>query len=399
MNKVIKRILTISGAVLGTSIIVLGGYVTYVLLSYNRIGNKILEVDRHSKLEKVETSTIYKALSYNIGFGAYSQDYTFFMDTGYDDDGNETVGYYSKAKSRKAVEFNIAGSINACLENESDFYMIQEVDVDSTRSYHINQDKLLSEKFNEYDHSFATNFHTAFLPYPLYDMHGIVHGGLSTLSRFQINESIRKEYTITSSLSKFFDLDRCFCVNSISVENGKTLYIVNSHMSAYDTGGEIRRQQVKELNDFLSEKKENGDYVVIGGDFNHDILANNPDFDYTNEDGHRPFDMTKKSPDWFANYFDEDKKSPLIEGYRVIASDNEPTCRNNDIEYDPAETFVCCIDGFIVSDNIEVVSHKNISTSYKGDMSEKELKKIGYKGFDGFAFSDHNPTQLEFKLK
>ena len=381
---------SIAGAVSVSSIIMsvvclAGGYVGYILLSYYRIGNKPLAVDSRSSLVEVKTDEVYKALSYNLGFGAYSQDFTFFLDTGYDDEGKATCGYYSTAKSKSDVEFNISGALTTAKNSEADFIFFQEVDTNSTRSYHINQDKKVMEQFSDYDHVFAKNFHSAFLPYPLYDMHGSVNAGLATVSKYKIVSAERRQYTISDSLSKLFDLDRCFSVQQINVNNGKSLYIVNSHMSAYDEGGKIRAKQIEELNAFLQENKDHNDYVLIGGDFNHDLITYNPNYTY-NEDTHRAFNMTKKSPDWVNYFFDKEGKSPLISGYQVIASDNYPTCRNNDIEWEPGKNFVCTIDGFIVSDNIEVISHENIQT------------KQGKKGFDGFAFSDHDPASISFKL-
>ena len=139
------------------------------------------------------------------------------------------------------------------------------------------------------------------------------------------------------------------------------------------------------LNNFLFLCKDNGDYVVVGGDFNHDLLTYNPEYDYSSSN--RVFENTLKDPDWVASYFDENGKSPLIEGYTVVASDNVPTCRNNDIEWDEEKTYKCVVDGFIVSNNIEIVTHYNVET------------KNGNKGIDGFAYSDHQPAYIEFKLK
>ena len=215
-------------------------------------------------------------------------------------------------------------------------------------------------------------------------MHGKSYAGLSTFSKYQIQEAKRVEYTISDSLSKLFDIDRCFSVSSVSVDNNKTLYLINSHMSAYDKGGTIRQTQVQELNEFISLCYSNGDYVIVGGDFNHDLLTNNPEFNY--DDVNKPFGTTLKNPDWLATYFDEEGKSPLVEGFKVVASNNVPTCRNNDIEWDPNKTFTCVVDGFIISDNIEVVEHYNIQT------------KNGNKHLDGFAYSDHEPAYFEFKL-
>ena len=84
--------------------------------------------------------------------------------------------------------------------------------------------------------------------------------------------------------------------------------------------------------------------------------------------------------------FNDEKKSPIVEGFTIYAADNKPTCRNNDIEWDPNNTFVCTVDGYIVSDNISVKNIQTIET------------KQGSKKIDGFAFSDHQPVYLEFEL-
>ena len=385
MNKILKRILIIAGCVVGAVVVGAGGYVLYVILSYSRIGNIDLTVDRKSEVQKALVGEKYKAISYNIGFGAYSQDYTFFMDTGYDEQGNPTCGEHSTAKSKDEVLFNTAGAIKTIQDNNPDFVMFQEVDTKSTRSYKVNQDEKIQEAFTTYDHVHCINFHTAFLPYPISDMHGKVNAGLTTLSKIQIQKAERKEYTVPTGMGKFFDLDRCFAVQKIDVDNGKSLYIVNSHMSAYDEGGTVRAKQIEELNAFLKERHDANDYVVIGGDWNHDLLTNNPEFpQYTKEN--KPFGETKKNPDWINYYFDDEHKSPLTEGYSVVASNNVPTCRNNDIEWEPGKTYTCVVDGFIVSDNVNIVSHQNIQT------------KQGNKKLDGFAFADHDPTMIEFEL-
>ena len=84
--KVLKRVGIGVGSLLGVAILILGGYVSYVLLSYYRIeDNQVLKVDRKSLLEEVETNKEYTIISWNIGFGAYAQDFTFFLDEGFDE--------------------------------------------------------------------------------------------------------------------------------------------------------------------------------------------------------------------------------------------------------------------------------------------------------------------------
>jgi endonuclease/exonuclease/phosphatase family metal-dependent hydrolase len=354
MKKIINTILLfILVLVLGA-----GSYCGYIIFSYKRIGNVSLEVESKAVDNVLLVNETYNMATYNIGFGAYSQDYTFFLDTGYDINEKETCGYYSTARSKEEVNFNVNGAIDTIEGLDLDFVLLQEVDVKSTRSYKINQNDMFKESLSEYDNVFAINFDTAYLPYPLYDMHGKSLAGLSTFSRYKIEAANRYEYTISDSLSKLFDIDRCFSVSNIKVENGKTLYVINSHMSAYDKGGVIRQTQIQELNDFISSCLSEGNYVIVGGDFNHDLLTNNPDFEYDNNN--RPFENKLKNPDWLSAYFDENKKSPLVDGFRVVASDNVPTCRNNDIEWDPSLTFKCVVDGFVVSNNIEIVTHYNV---------------------------------------
>ena len=58
---------------------------------------------------------------------------------------------------------------------------------------------------------------------------------------------------------------------------------------------------------------------------------------------------------------------------------NQATCRGADIPYEKGVNYVTVIDGFIVSDNVEVTENFTVDTEY--------------------AFSDHNPVKLTFKLK
>lgn len=384
MNKGLKITLITIATVIGLIIVFAGAYVGYIFASYSRIGDIDLTINEAATLDKVDVSTTYSISTYNIGFGAYSQDYTFFLDTGYDDEGNETCGHWSKGRSKEEVEFNTNGAISNIQALNADFMLFQEVDTKSTRSYKINQNELITNAFSTCDNVHCVNFHSAYLPYPLYDMHGSVNAGLTILSKYKMQSAKRYEYTIADDFSKLFDLDRCFAVTTIKVSNDKTLYIVDSHMSAYDKGGTIREKQMAQLNKFLDDCQKEGAYVIVGGDFNHDLITYNPLYSYTNEN--RAFGVTKKAPDWVAYMFDENGKSPIMDGYTIYAAENNPTCRNNDIEWTPGETFVCTVDGYIVSDNIKVTDIKAIQT------------KNGKKGIDGFAFADHEPVYMEFEL-
>ena len=105
MNKVVKRILKIVGIAIAVIVVVLIGYIIYLNASYHRIeDNKKLKVEsriEQSKAgEKLSTGKEYSALTYNIGFGAYTPDFSFFMDG----------GKSSWAKSKKSVISTVNGA-------------------------------------------------------------------------------------------------------------------------------------------------------------------------------------------------------------------------------------------------------------------------------------------------
>ena len=69
-------------------ILILVIYLLYLVISYHRIeDNLALQVETSDEGGQQETKNLttgeqYSALTYNIGFGAYTPDFSFFMDGG-----------------------------------------------------------------------------------------------------------------------------------------------------------------------------------------------------------------------------------------------------------------------------------------------------------------------------
>ncbi len=342
-------------------------YVIYMSINYYRIDDFQAIETNNQQSEILKLSEQYTALTYNIGFGAYNHEFSFFMDSGMMNDGTELVGTDSVAKSKETVLTNVNGSIDITKIENADFYLFQEVDTESTRSYNVNQHEMIKKAFSKHSSVYALNFHSSYMMYPFNAPHGIANSGLLTLSRFNITENIRRTYPIDESFfTKFFDLDRCFLVSRLPVENGKELIIVNSHMSAYDKGGLIREKQLELLNSFLEEEYRSGNYIIVGGDFNHDIAGMI-----------EGFESQQKVPNWV---FVLEQES-IAKGFNIVKAENYKevaTCRSSDMPYVKGVNYTAVIDGFIVSDNIEAIA-ENIDADYK--------------------YSDHNPVKLSFKLK
>ena len=154
MRKALKVLLLLLLAVL----VLAAAYVAYVFLAYHRIpDNQTLDVYEQEPQPIAQTGQEYRVLTWNIGFGAYEDDYGFFMDGGTE----------SWAWSQERLTANV-GNIGAFLaQQNADFYLIQEVDRDSTRSYHVDEAALLREALPEYDGTWAQNYDSPFLMYPL----------------------------------------------------------------------------------------------------------------------------------------------------------------------------------------------------------------------------------------
>ena len=347
-------------------VLLVGGYMAYMQIQYYRIEDHQAIATENNREEIIKPGTPYTVMTYNIGFGAYSDDYTFFMDTGEMLDGTKTAGTSARAKSKEEALANTKGSIGLLEAENPDFIFVQEADEKATRSYGINQVELMKESFPEYASAFACNFHSAYLFYPFHEPHGSVQAGMLTFGKYQISESVRRQFPVDNSfITKFTDLDRCFMVSRVPVEDGKELLLINLHLSAYDEGGKVRAKQLELLNQVLAEEKEKGNYVIAGGDFNHDIAGSI-----------ESFPSGQKVPGWVYQLDD----SQLAEGYHFVKAENAgetPTCRGADIPYEKGITYTVIVDGFIVSDGI-VATAENL---------------------DGeFRYSDHNPVKLTFKL-
>lgn len=349
--------------VIGVLLLVVVGYLLYLLISYKRLPDNIkLTINQpkdETAIKMVETDKEYSIITYNIGFGAYTPDFSFFMDG----------GKSSVAKSKESVIETVSGAAEMVYEMESDFVLFQEVDLDATRSYHVNQYEMLADTFDTYTSNYAVNYDSAFLFYPFNEPHGKSKSSLATFSKYEMTGALRRSLPISTSFSKFFDLDRCYSITRIPMESGKELCLYNVHLSAYGNSDEIRAGQVGMLCDDMLADYEKGNYVICGGDFNHDLK--NKEFDTENEYSWAyPFPR-EMLPDNFAlcmDAFSDKEKEKMPD-----------SARNADMEYVEGVTFTVTLDGYIVSDNVEVILYENLHT--------------------GYQYADHDPVWMTFKLK
>ena len=344
-------------------ILLVAGYIGYVFCTYYRLPDKLtLEVEQngeHSYFKdefKVSTGTYYTAMTYNIGFGAYREDFSFFMDG----------GKYSQAKDKETVIAGVCEMAELTRLMGADFIMMQEVDIDGTRSHHVNELELINQFIKGYYYVFAQNYDSPFLFFPPWEPHGANTSGLVTFSRANVTDTMRRSLPISESLSKFVDLDRCYSIVRIPVENGKELCLYNVHLTAYGGNDEVRKGQLSMLYNDMETDYKAGNYVICGGDFNHNLKEeedeNAPEWAY-------PFPR-ETLPEGFRMAVDEAKEAAYVD---------HNTCRSAQTPYEEGTTYTVTLDGFIVSDNVTVNYYLNADWGYR--------------------FSDHDPVMMQFLLK
>ncbi len=359
MNKKLKTGLIIFASVLGALLLVVIIYAIYVFAAYSRVEDNLSLTVENSVSETVKTEKEYKILTYNIGFGAYEDDYSFFM----------SGGKNSWAVSKEALIKNIDNIKNYIKSEDADIVLLQEVDEDGTRTYHYNEREVLTESLSDYSAIWAENWNSPFLFYPLTEPHGKNRSGIITFSRLAVSSAVRISLPVEKSFAKIVDLDRCYTKSTLPVEGGGTLVLYNLHLSAYTTDGTVATKQLKIVIDDMAAEYAKGNYVVCGGDFNKDLLG----------DSSKYFGISGEEYTWAQPFPTEFLEGTGLSLKAAIDPENPvPSAREADAAYNP-EQFVVTLDGFIVSDNVEV--------------SVLEVVDLG------FEYSDHNPIRMTFKLK
>lgn len=356
-DKKVKIFLKILGLVVGVLVCVFLLYLLVMTITDYRPKDIItLEVENQQE-KTISKDEVFTITTYNIGYCGMDKDQNFFMDGG--------TG--SRSSSKEKTMENLKGITDFLADNDSTFIFIQEVDTMATRSFNINQYEYLKENLKDYSSSFAINYKTLWVPVPILKPHGKVNvAGLVTLSKYNVDSATRYQLPGKESWPRqLAELDRCFLESRISLDNGKELVLINAHLSAYDKGGNIRKQQLGFLKEYISKEYDKGNYIVVGGDWNHLIPTTDPTI----------FKTTETWPDWLQKIPDDFKPK----GFNWVAEESVPTSRTVATSYVKGVNFTAVIDGYLISDNIKVLNAKGHPLD--------------------FQYSDHNPVTIEIKLE
>lgn len=326
-----------------------------------------VKVANKQKIDKAELTF----WNWNIGYCGLGKESDFFFDDG----GFFFSGGKMVRAPREIVGKNLDYIKKFFQEQEpADFYLLQEVDKSSKRSYHINQLEAIQTVLPQYSNSFAVNYKCARVPLPVcepWNVMGAMYSGLATYTAYQADSITRYQFPGKYGWpNRIFHLDRCMAVHRYSTihPDGKELIVINTHNSAYD-GAKLKAQEMDYLKRFIVHEYKKGNYVVVGGDWNQappnyaaDTLA-------------KQRGMAVDSTDLPVSIAED-----FLPNDWTWAYDNKvATNRKLQHKYDEKKTFVTLIDFYLVSPNVELV-----------EVRTKDLN---------FEASDHQPIFLKIRLK
>lgn len=299
-------------------------------------------------------SLVLDLMTWNLGYAGLSKEMDFFYD------GGKNV-----RPPKKKVEENIHAILQEIKRKDSmNFILLQEVDFRSKRSYRINEVDSLVAWMKGFWLFSGINYDVTFVPVPPKAPMGHVKSGLVTLSKYIPSSVTRYSFPVNFAWpTKLFMLDRCFLVSRFNLSGGKELLIINTHNSAYDNGA-LSTKELEYLSGFIHKEFENGNHVIVGGDWNQSP----PDF----------------VPAFTHNKFDtvdliHINGKLLPSGWQWIYDASTPTNRRVDFPYDEKTTHTTVIDQFLISPNVESISVRGLDL--------------------GFEHSDHHPVIARFRLK
>ncbi len=311
-----------------------------------------LEVFSSDRPDPLSRGVELSLMIWNLGYAGMGSDMDFFYDGG-----------RLMRTSRQRTHENLQGMMDV-LENhrEMDFFLLQEVDYRSRRSYGIHMPDSIKEALPHHIQSFGINYQVRFVPVPLRNPMGRVNSGILTASR--ATPAISSRFSFPGGYQwpvSLFNLQRCFLMNRYPMEGGGELVVINTHNSAFDDGS-LRYKQMRFMEEIMLREYDLGNYVIAGGDFNLSPPGFEPAFNH--------------------NIFDDKNlvfmPGDLLPGWQLVYDARVPTNRRAYIPYDPTITPTTLIDFYILSPNVEIVQVEGLHLD--------------------FLYTDHNPVIARVRL-
>ena len=357
---------------------IFGAYLGYLQSGHNRVYDwKYLQIVNKNKNNTVMLNTTLDCITYNMSYGIMDPDFTYYKAENKMANGSSTKGGSSRATNKDRVIINANGSaelVGKGVNSSVDFILFQDIDVDSTRSYYVDQKEILTNSLSSMAGVFAETGSSNYVVSPISSPLGRTDSRMATFSDKYISFRIR--YSLPSNsefMTKYGTNDNCVILTRFKTTGSSMLSIINVNVGIYEDE-DIRQKDLEALLKIMDyELNTKGNYCLVGGSFGY--LLNGTDGEFLNN---------MQSPSWSKNLpdtFNADVLNGI--GYSIardeVAIDQSiGTVRDMSVSYSKGGSFEAIVDGFIVSKNISV---DNVSVID-----------------NGYLYSSHNPVKISFRL-
>lgn len=169
--------------------------------------------------------------------------------------------------SKNAVMPHLQTVVNRINEIHPDILMLQEVDINSTRTNYLNElQYILDNTYFNYA-AYVPEWEAQFIPS---DGLGKMNMGLVILSPWPISNAKRIQLALRtdqSSIEVYFYLRSCIVSGNIHIPGFKEFSVLNMHASAFSTD-DTKQKHYEQFKAELDKINNSGGYFVAGGDFN-----------------------------------------------------------------------------------------------------------------------------------
>lgn len=295
-------------------------------------------------------------VSWNLGYAGLDQRADFFMD------GGKQV----RPSDRPRVEANLRAMALWLAAHPADVVLLQEVDFDSTRTYGMDQSRVIGAALPAHHLARALNFKVVYIPYPLSQPLGRMNSGLLSLTRSRPSLAMRHQLPGDYAWPvRIFHLKRCMHELRLPAPDGKDWVILHLHLSAFDKGGQLRTQQMEYLKRFMQRLYAAGHHVVVAGDWNHAPPGLAVDH----------FAHTSQTPFWFQQV----PEGWTPRGWSWAWDPKVPSLRATDAPHAPGESFVTTVDSLLLGPDVEQIEVQTVDL--------------------GFEHTDHQPVVARLRIK
>ena len=283
----------------------------------------------------VPTGDEITVTAWNIGYAGLGAESDFIADG----------GEHYLPPDRQAVEKNIAGITDTLEALQSEFFILQEVAGPSRLTRGGNPLRAINETLAQRHNHFSSDFTLRFTPPPFAPKHGLYAStAVPDITPETFDIPLEPGYILGAAKRRYH-----FQVLRAPFPGGEWT-IINLHLSAFDDGANIRRQQLRAVLDFAEEEYAKGHFVVMGGDWNLELAR-----------PARPYTTIDEDLFWLHAFPLEE----LAEGWQIAVDETTPTVRTNERPYVPGENFTTVIDGFVVSPNVQVEAVTTRDTDFQ----------------------------------